>query len=111
MCGFVNIIRDADSKQKPCAEIGYWLDQAHHGKGIITKCCLKLEEAAFTKLDISKLKIIAHKDNRPSVAVAHRLGFHSTKEKLLNPNPILHYSSEDRIIFSLTEEQWKSRLQ
>lgn len=109
MCGLVHIERSAENEHLPFAEIGYWLSQEHQGKGIITTCCKKLIETAFTKLALGKIKIMAHKDNSASVSVAKRLGFLLTDEKLLRPHPIFHVDIGNVIIFAMTKEEWRKR--
>lgn len=101
MCGLVEISRDTSH-----AEIGYWLDKDHHGKGIVTKCCSKIIQTAFTKLEIDTLKIMANKHNGPSIAVAQRLGFRLTEERLLKPHPIFRYEPADVLIFAMTRHEW-----
>ena len=59
-----------------CAEIGYWLDQAHHGRGIMTSAVAALVDHAFASLRLNRLEIRTDVANAPSRAVAERLGFH-----------------------------------
>jgi ribosomal-protein-serine acetyltransferase len=58
-----------------CAEIGYWLDQAHHGRGIMTSAVAALVDHAFAALRLNRLEIRTDVQNAPSRAVAERLGF------------------------------------
>ena len=58
-----------------CAEIGYWLDQAHHGRGIMTSAVAALVNHAFAGLQLNRLEIRTDVENAPSRAVAERLGF------------------------------------
>lgn len=57
------------------AEISYWLSKDFNGKGIITRCCRKLEEYCFTKINFDKLYIIAFPENLASRAIPEKLGF------------------------------------
>jgi ribosomal-protein-serine acetyltransferase len=58
-----------------CAEIGYWLDQAHHGRGIMTSAVAALVDHAFDGLQLNRVEIRTGVENAPSRAVAERLGF------------------------------------
>jgi ribosomal-protein-serine acetyltransferase len=58
-----------------CAEIGYWLDEAHHGRGIMTSAVAALVDHAFDGLQLNRLEIRTDVENAPSRAVAERLGF------------------------------------
>ena len=56
-------------------EVGYWLGKDNTGKGIVTRCVAKLTEYAFNEIDMHRVMIQADKANKPSCAVAERLGF------------------------------------
>lgn len=58
-----------------CAEIGYWLDESHHGRGIMTSAVAALVDRAFDSLHLNRLEIRTDVENTPSRAVAERLGF------------------------------------
>jgi ribosomal-protein-serine acetyltransferase len=58
-----------------CAEIGYWLDQAHQGRGVTTAAVAALVIHAFDGLQLNRLEIRTDVENAPSRAVAERLGF------------------------------------
>jgi ribosomal-protein-serine acetyltransferase len=58
-----------------CTEIGYWLDEAHHGRGIMTSAVAALVDHAFDDLHLNRVEIRTGVENAPSRAVAERLGF------------------------------------
>jgi ribosomal-protein-serine acetyltransferase len=58
-----------------CAEIGYWLDQAHQGRGVMTSAVAVLVRHAFDSLRLNRLEIRTDIENARSRAVAERLGF------------------------------------
>ncbi|MDR1056083.1 MAG: TIGR02757 family protein [Prevotellaceae bacterium] len=66
--------KDTDMLNK-CTEIGYWLSYNFQHKGIITTCCKKLIDDAFTKLGINRIQIKVAKNNRKSIRIPERLGF------------------------------------
>lgn len=55
--------------------IGYWLDEAHQGKGIVTKACKALIDIGFQQLGLSTLAISCATENYKSQAIPIRLGF------------------------------------
>jgi ribosomal-protein-serine acetyltransferase len=57
------------------AEIGYWLDEAACGKGIATAAVATIVDFGFDRWQLMRVEIRADVENRPSCAVAERLGF------------------------------------
>ncbi|GER91211.1 ribosomal-protein-L7/L12-serine acetyltransferase [Dictyobacter vulcani] len=74
--GYPRIIRE-----KSVGEIGYWLSQDMQGRGIITRACRTLVTYGFQEYGLNKIEIRAAVGNKPSRAVAERLGF--TQEGIL----------------------------
>jgi ribosomal-protein-serine acetyltransferase len=57
------------------AEIGYWIDKAHEGKGIVTRCCRVLIDYLFEVRGLNRVQINCNVENARSRAVPERLGF------------------------------------
>jgi ribosomal-protein-serine acetyltransferase len=57
------------------AAIGYWLDAAHEGQGVMTAAVAALVRHAFDRLQLNRVEIRADVNNKPSRAIAERLGF------------------------------------
>ncbi len=57
------------------ATIGYWLAEAHQGKGIITSSCRAVIDDAFNTLKVNKVVITCASGNLRSRAVPERLQF------------------------------------
>jgi ribosomal-protein-serine acetyltransferase len=62
-------------------EIGYWLDSAHQGKGIMTRACRALIEYAFRDLKLNPVEIRCAVNNTPSCAIPERRRF--TREEVI----------------------------
>lgn len=57
------------------SKIGYWLDEARQGRGIVTKACRALIDVAFQQLRLKSLAIHCATENYKSQAIPLRLGF------------------------------------
>ncbi len=59
----------------PKAELGYYIDEAYEGKGIVTKATALIIGYCFRELDLAKLFIRTHEANAGSRKVAEKNGF------------------------------------
>lgn len=55
--------------------IGYWLDEAHQGRGIVTAAVRLLADHALSAWRLNRVEIHAATENRRSRAIPERLGF------------------------------------
>ena len=62
-------------EQADRVELGYWLDAAVTGRGLVTRGAEALLGAAATLPDVALAEIHCHVGNAPSNAVPRRLGF------------------------------------
>jgi ribosomal-protein-serine acetyltransferase len=88
------------------AEIGYWIDAAHEGRGIVTRGCRRLVEEAFGALGIHRVSLRAATGNARSQAVAERLGMR--REGVLRDAERVHDGYHDIVVFSILEHEWRS---
>lgn len=72
LAGVVGITVDRANRS---AEIGYWLDEASSGKGVMTAAVAAVVDDGFRRYRLVRVEIRTDVDNRPSRAVAERLGF------------------------------------
>jgi ribosomal-protein-serine acetyltransferase len=72
LVGVVGITVDEANRS---AEIGYWLDEAASGKGTATAAVAEIVDFGFDRWQLMRVEIRADVENRPSCAVAERLGF------------------------------------
>jgi ribosomal-protein-serine acetyltransferase len=55
--------------------VGYWLDERHQGRGLMTRAVRALVDHAFGEWDLHRVEIRAATDNHRSRAIPERLGF------------------------------------
>ena len=72
LAGVVGVSVDRANRS---AAIGYWLDAASEGNGVVTAAVAALVDDAFRRYRLVRVEIRADVDNLPSRAVAERLGF------------------------------------
>jgi ribosomal-protein-serine acetyltransferase len=87
-------------------ELGYWLDSAVQGKGIVTQACRTMVQHAFEEHQVHKVVISCATDNPRSRAVAERLGF--TQEGILRQADRLHDRYVDMVFYGLLKEEWNA---
>jgi len=62
--------------RKHIGEIGYFVDEAHWGKGIAPIAVKLLEKIAFKELKLRRIEILTHPNNKASKRVAVKCGYH-----------------------------------
>src|SRR5712691_9294467 len=88
-------------------ELGYWLDAAMEGKGIVTQACRTMVRHAFEEHEMHKVEISCATDNTRSRAVAERLGF--LQEGILRQADRLHDRYVDGVFYGLLKEEWHAQ--
>ena len=88
-------------------EIGYWMDRAEEGKGIISAACRVLIGYAFDELHLNRAEIRCAASNLRSAAIPERLGFR--KEGVLRQSEFRDGQLHDFIIYGLLAEEWPNR--
>ncbi|HZW99153.1 MAG TPA: GNAT family protein [Trueperaceae bacterium] len=91
------------------AAIGYWIDENHQGRGIVTRVVRALVERCFTEPllggePFERLEVTADVNNLPSRAVPERLGFQF--EGVLRRNNVGGYTP-DTAVYSLLRSEWE----
>ena len=87
-------------------ELGYWLDAAMQGKGIVTQACRMMVRYAFEEHQTHKVVISCAIDNPRSRAVAERLGF--VQEGILRQADRLHDRYVDMVCYGLLKAEWNA---
>ena len=85
--------------------IGYWLDEAHRGRGIMTHACRALVRAAFREYGLHRVEIRCATGNERSCAIPHRLGF--VEDGILRQAEFLWDRWVDLRVFSALEHEWR----
>jgi ribosomal-protein-serine acetyltransferase len=65
----------AINRESNSTSIGYWLDEAHQGRGLMTKAVSALTDHAFDGWGLNRVEIHAAEGNVRSRAIPERLGF------------------------------------
>ena len=87
-------------------EIGYWIDKAEEGKGIVTASCSALIDYAFVELGMNRVEIRCSAENRRSSAIPERFGF--KKEGVLRESEFRNGRLDDFIVYGLLADEWRA---
>ena len=86
------------------AEIGYDLDPAHWGQGIMTEALCAVLKYGFEKMGLNRVQAIIDSKNIRSMKLVHRLGF--KKEGVLRQRSYFNGQFLDDVCFSLLKKEW-----
>ncbi len=102
LCGAIGLHR-IDHKNRSSA-IGYWIDEAHEGKGIVTAACRAMVNEGFRNFGLHRIEIRCATWNHRSSAVPRRLEF--LEEGILREAEWLHDKWVDLRVFSMLAQDW-----
>jgi ribosomal-protein-alanine N-acetyltransferase len=93
------------------AEIGYWVSQAHAGKGFAQEAARRVIDFAFEDLGLNRIDLHAHVENGASNHIADKLGFtlEGTLRQGSRPKPTGTYG--DKNVYGLLKSEWNSQQQ
>ena len=92
-----------DHVNRAC-QFGYWLDEAHTGRGLMTSAIRALLAHAFTTLQLHRVEIRAAPGNYASQAVCERLGF--IREGVVRDGEWLYDRYVDLTVNSMLAREW-----
>jgi ribosomal-protein-serine acetyltransferase len=90
-----------------CTSFGYWLAEAHQGRGLVTRACAALLDHVFGTLGLNHVEIQCAAGNARSRAIPERLGFR--QEGLLRQREWLYDHFVDHVAYGLLASEWRER--
>jgi ribosomal-protein-serine acetyltransferase len=103
LCGAIALHRIDQGNRS--TSIGYWIDGAHEGKGIITAACRTIITEGFDHFGLHRIEIRCATWNHRSAAVPRRLDF--VEEGTLREAEWLHGKWVDLRVFSMLARDWR----
>lgn len=88
------------------AEVGYWIDAGHEGRGLVTRAVAALLDLSFGDLELARVELRAEVANTRSRAVARRLGF--TEEGVLREGVAFSDRRADVVVHGLLAAEWRA---
>jgi len=93
-----------DWSNRNCS-LGYWIDAAHEGKGMMTRCCAVMLDHVFDELGLHRVEIRCGTGNLRSCAIPERLGF--TREGVVREAEWVNDRWVDLVVWGILEEDWR----
>jgi ribosomal-protein-serine acetyltransferase len=103
LCGSIGLHTFNDRHKN--TSIGYWVDAAYEGRGIVTRACRAIVTEAFREYGMHRIEIRCAVGNIKSAEIARRLDF--TEEGTLREAEWLYDHWVDLRVFSMLEQDWK----
>jgi [ribosomal protein S5]-alanine N-acetyltransferase len=91
------------------AEIGYWLSEAHWGKGFMTEALRAALDFLITKRNIRRVQAEVYAQNKGSAQVLKKLGFTREGKKRQAVKAAATGILHDVYVFSVLSHEWKRR--
>lgn len=102
LCGAIGL-HEVDRRHRSTS-IGYWLDKAYEGRGIMTRACRAMVSEGFRQYGLHRIEIRCGTGNSRSSAIPRRLGF--VEEGVLREAEWVFDHWVDLRIFSMLEQDW-----
>jgi ribosomal-protein-serine acetyltransferase len=102
LVGFAGLFRIDPGQQS--GEIGYWIDRASEGRGLVTRACRALVDYGFTELGLHRIELHCGATNSRSQAVAERLGFRLEGRRREADRVGDHW--DDFLVYGLLAGEW-----
>lgn len=87
------------------ANVGYWIDKKHQGKGVLSQCLEKFIDFLFKNLDLNKIEIHFVSNNKRSARIAEK--FNAKIEGILRDNYIVNGAYKDLVIAGILKKEWQ----
>jgi ribosomal-protein-serine acetyltransferase len=92
-----------DWNNRHCS-IGYWIDAAHQGRGIMTRCCANLLDYVFDDAGLHRVTIQCGTGNHKSCAIPRRLGF--VREGVMREAEWVNDRWVDLVVWGMLDRDW-----
>ncbi|GAA2134980.1 GNAT family protein [Kitasatospora kazusensis] len=89
------------------ADIGYWIDEAHEGRGLVRRAVTALLDHAFGPLGLERVALQTEVANLRSRALATRLGF--AEEGVQRGAIAFPAERRDEVTYGILAEEWHRR--
>lgn len=90
-------------------ELGYWLDAAAQGRGLVTRAVRAMTEFSMLDLGMKRVEVCASPKNTASCAVPERLGF--TREAVLRSRWVMDDGRHDQVMYALLRDEFDEQLE
>ena len=87
------------------AEIGYWLGEAHWGKGIVTEALVLVTEHVFGAPNLLRLFALPFADNPGSIRVLEKAGY--VREAVLKSSSVKYGVPRDQALYARINPRWQ----
>jgi ribosomal-protein-serine acetyltransferase len=87
------------------ADLGYWIDEDHEGRGLVSRAVSGLLDLLFLQPHVTRVEIRTGTQNRRSRALAERLGF--SLEGTLRAALPVGETRQDIALYGLLREAWR----
>jgi ribosomal-protein-alanine N-acetyltransferase len=88
------------------AHVGYWIDAAHEGRGLMTEAVREVTTFAFESLGLHRVQAAVMPRNPGSHRVLEKVGYR--REGLALRYLFIAGAWEDHVLYALTREEWNS---
>ena len=85
--------------------LGYWIDAACQGNGVMTRCCAALISHLFEEMAVHRVTIQCGTGNVKSCAIPERLGF--TREGMMREAEWVNDRWVDLVVWGMLARDWK----
>jgi ribosomal-protein-alanine N-acetyltransferase len=106
LCGEINL---SSVQRGPfqSAYVGYWVDEAHAGRGYMPEALVVVTRFAFEQLGLHRLQVSIIPRNKRSRRVVEKLGLRDEgiAERYIEINGVW----EDHVRYAITAEEWDRR--
>ena len=103
LCGTIGC-HPIDWANRNCS-IGYWLDAASQGKGLMSRCCAALLDYLFDDLFLHRVTIRCGTGNTRSCAIPERLGFQ--REGVIHEAEWVNDRWIDLVVWGMLAHDWR----